>query len=71
MEIAQIKDDKKSVLEVLNERPHYFLGQGNHSVKVDGKECRVARNNIKGGIMVWTTNGVFHLYWDKTNEKWF
>jgi len=68
---AQDQDEKTLILNLLNENPSSFLGGIRKSIIVMEKKCTVARNYIKGGLIVWGISDTFEFRWDEESQKWF
>jgi len=34
------------------------------------KDCKVAKNNVKGGIIVWVKEKTYTFKWDRDAKKW-
>jgi len=65
--------DAEIVMQFINETPKKFLRYvpGGKKVIIEGVEYRITRNNIRGGLEVFSNGSVFHFDWDKKTETWF
>lgn len=71
MEKVLEQTEREIALQALNQNPDHFLGQETNKIKVGEKYCKVVRDNLKGGIVVFCPGGIVHLHWDRENRKWF
>jgi len=65
--------DIVSVLEVINREPQKFLYADTKKgidVDVGGVSCTVARDRLRGGVVVFHDKGSFRLVWDRQQERW-
>lgn len=68
--------DTDKILTVVNENPEEILAKISFGfrqgikITVDGAECRIVRDNINGGAVVFSPGGVFNLKWNQAEKKW-
>lgn len=60
------------ILEFLNKNSEKYLGAISPGIKVEinGAKCTIVRDNLKGGILVFSPIGVPRFKWNKENKKW-
>lgn len=72
MSTAQDVSERESILLALNIEPHKYLSCGNGANMIVGeKKHTIARDRMRGGVLVWGENKVFHFKWNTKEEKWF
>jgi len=73
MSTVQDMAEREEIVSALNKNPNHFLnffGKDDHVI-INGKPCLVARDRIKGGILVWGVGATFHFKWDTEHKEWF
>jgi hypothetical protein len=68
---AILPDERKSILDVLNQAPQSFLGAWQRKgIQVNGKMIALGRDRIKGGLLAWGQKEVYTFYWNCQEKKW-
>ncbi|OGZ90894.1 MAG: hypothetical protein A2510_03935 [Candidatus Staskawiczbacteria bacterium RIFOXYD12_FULL_37_10] len=58
-------------MSALNKDPKRFLSRGPYFIQItDNETCKVAKNNVKGGIIVWVKEKTYTFKWDRDAKKW-
>ena len=70
MNTATKQSERDISLQILNEDPNKYLS-GVHSISIGEKLCKVVRDNIKGGIVVFCAKGIESFNWDKQKRMWY
>jgi hypothetical protein len=72
MNTAQDVCERENILLALNAEPHKYLSCGNgDDIIVNEKKHTIARDRMKGGVLVWGEREVLHFKWNAEEEKWF
>ena len=61
------------ILKVLNQDPEKFLHADTRNgiqISVGNLSCKVFRNNIKGGVVVFLPEKALCLSWDRAKKQW-
>lgn len=73
MEVSEA--EIKEMVDFMNADPRSFLelvcSRKKAEISVGGAKYKVAKDNIKGGAVVFFPSRVVHFHWDKNDEKWF
>ena len=70
MDTTILQTERNIALQILNENPNKYLS-GVRSILVGEKLCKVVRDNIKGGIVVFCAKKIESFKWDKQKREWY
>jgi len=68
--------EANEVVTVLNQDPEGLLNavwggaRTETRVDVDGRSCKVVRNNIAGGVVIFLPERAVRFKWDKQAKRW-